>query len=51
MLRVGDSPLNHWVQATPDYACVLSLNQRSGTPDPKALGILARSALLLFAVW
>ncbi len=23
-----------WVQATPDYACVFSLSQGSGAPDP-----------------
>jgi hypothetical protein len=25
---------NHWVQATPDYACVFFVSQGSGGPDP-----------------
>jgi hypothetical protein len=30
-----NSLLNHWVQATPDYARLLILSQRSGAPDPR----------------
>jgi hypothetical protein len=25
---------NHWVQATPGYACVFFLSRRPGAPDP-----------------
>jgi len=28
-------PLNHWVQAPLDGACLFFLSQRPGTPDPE----------------
>ena len=32
---------NHWVQATPGYACLFILRQRAGVPDPgRSAGLL-----------